>query len=960
ILDGTGAVTGTAPTNTDSIYFGTNNLTLGSTASTIGIVGTGVTINNIVFGNGLGSQAVTLGATSALGTITLAAASTITVNNTSDTIGVVLAGAGTSMTKAGRGTLTLTGANTYTGTTTISGGGSLTVGNGSSGSLIGTALTFNAGGGTLNVAEAASSTQGMGALTFSAGDGSVISTAASGGSTAALSFASLAARVAGATENFSLATNTTAGQNKIVLTSPTNAPVNGSGSNNQGVLFGGADYARYDTTAGYFRAVTYGTDNNASALIGTAAILGINDATKDVKISGNITAQTTASVNTLNLGANNFTLQNTTQILSVNGILSAGASAAALATAGKIQSTSSGGELVIRVNGSTDALNIAPIIQNNGAPASALTKSGAGTLTLSSANTYTGTTTINAGTLALSGGSAIVDTGAVVLANAPGSTLLLNANETIGSLAGGGFSGGNVNVQGNTLTLANANSLTFGGAFSGTSGGGVTLTSGTLTLSNKNSFAGTITLMGTSQLTLTYGSDGTANIPSISSGGTISMAGGTSLLWNPTAQVAAGVAVGTQGGSVSVGDVVSNPIIVSSGTAAIKQGSAGGRYVFSGGVTGGTSGTQTLSIIQGFGGGNAERTTFTFSGIIQNGSGGTLGVNADFKSASGTGQGAFICLSGQNSFTGPIAVSNSKGLIYDGGISTYHGAWFVIGGEITSVFGDRTVTPGSGYLGGGNFSGTISLATGTILDYASSQNQTLGGVISGTGNLVKEGSGTLTLSAANTYTGNTTVTSGGMLTVATTGGLKFVVTDATANKVTGTGSATINGTFTIDTSAVTVTTGSWTLVDATTKSFGGTFNLTGFTGSAPVFTKVIGSQSWSFNTTTGVLTLTSLLPSTACAMLTCDFGVLGQAVISEASGIASLTVSPSQVLTALAPVFSVSPKATISPASGSTHDFTSSVVYRVTAENGTTYKDYTVSVQSYAAWAYSGSFFILT
>ena len=101
-------------------------------------------------------------------------------------------------------------------------------------------------------------------------------------------------------------------------------------------------------------------------------------------------------------------------------------------------------------------------------------------------------------------------------------------------------------------------------------------------------------------------------------------------------------------------------------------------------------------------------------------------------------------------------------------------------------------------------------------------------------------------------------------------------------------------------------------------------------------------------------------PSTACAMLTCDFGALGQASINEAAGTAVLTVPPSQPVTSLAPTFTLSSNATINPASGSTQNFTNPVVYRVTAEDGTTFKDYTVSVQSYAAWAHSGSLFILT
>ena len=102
-----------------------------------------------------------------------------------------------------------------------------------------------------------------------------------------------------------------------------------------------------------------------------------------------------------------------------------------------------------------------------------------------------------------------------------------------------------------------------------------------------------------------------------------------------------------------------------------------------------------------------------------------------------------------------------------------------------------------------------------------------------------------------------------------------------------------------------------------------------------------------------VVTVTIASPSTASAMLTCNFGALGQAVINEAAGTALLCVSPSQQVTSLAPIFTLSTNATINPASGDTKDFTNPVVYRVTAEDGSTFKDYTVTVQSFASWAYS-------
>ena len=108
------------------------------------------------------------------------------------------------------------------------------------------------------------------------------------------------------------------------------------------------------------------------------------------------------------------------------------------------------------------------------------------------------------------------------------------------------------------------------------------------------------------------------------------------------------------------------------------------------------------------------------------------------------------------------------------------------------------------------------------------------------------------------------------------------------------------------------------------------------------------------------VTVTVTPASTACAIRTCNFGALGQADINETAGTVLLTVPPSQSVTSLAPTFTLSANATISPASGSTRNFTNPVVYRVTAEDGTTFKDYTVSVQTFSTWAHSGSMFILT
>ena len=123
-----------------------------------------------------------------------------------------------------------------------------------------------------------------------------------------------------------------------------------------------------------------------------------------------------------------------------------------------------------------------------------LTKSGSGTLVLSGTNTHSGTTTIGAGVLALTNGSAIADTADVSLSNIAGATLAVNSSETIGSLQGGGTTGGNVSIaSGRTLTVAEPGSQTFAGAI--TNAGGLTKSgAGTLTLTASNAYTGATTV----------------------------------------------------------------------------------------------------------------------------------------------------------------------------------------------------------------------------------------------------------------------------------------------------------------------------------------------------------------------------------------------------------------------------------------------------------------------------------
>lgn len=88
------------------------------------------------------------------------------------------------------------------------------------------------------------------------------------------------------------------------------------------------------------------------------------------------------------------------------------------------------------INVNADTAEISGVIAN-GTATSALTKGGAGTLQLCAPNTYTGGTTVNGGTLKLSGGDNRLSTAGNIALN-PGTTLDLDGNSQ--SIASGSFS----------------------------------------------------------------------------------------------------------------------------------------------------------------------------------------------------------------------------------------------------------------------------------------------------------------------------------------------------------------------------------------------------------------------------------------------------------------------------------------------------------------------------------------
>ena len=388
------------------------------------------TINNAgalrsISGNNNYTGAVTLGSASrissetAANTLTLSGGVTgtnvdLTVAGVGDTtITAITTGSGSLTTHANattQGTLNLTGASTYTGATNIRGNiinltGSL---NGSTG----TALNFN-GQGTFKVTD---TSQNMGALNVYYGDATVRSSR-TGAGTLTQTFPSFVAPEHGGGRGVTFITDggTIGTENKITFTSAPATGFMGKNvfANSATVVTSGDRYAAYDA-GGFVRA--YGaTDANYLDAPANSTI-GASDISKNVDLStGNITAQITASANTITMRNNNIAMTGTSAVLSTDGLLSSGSAAATIGggTTPRLQAATPGGELVVRVNGSTDILTISSIIQNN-TSASRLTKLGAGKLIISTAATYTGSTHVGGGILQ-GAGSLILNTSKSVI-----------------------------------------------------------------------------------------------------------------------------------------------------------------------------------------------------------------------------------------------------------------------------------------------------------------------------------------------------------------------------------------------------------------------------------------------------------------------------------------------------------------------------------------------------------------
>ncbi|HEX4412565.1 MAG TPA: autotransporter-associated beta strand repeat-containing protein, partial [Lacipirellulaceae bacterium] len=234
---------------------------------------------------------------------------------------------------------------------------------------------------------------------------------------------------------------------------------------------------------------------------------------------------------------------------------------------------------------------------SNSSGAAILTKAGAGTLLLSAANSYTGGTTLSAGTLALGNAGALPSTGPLALgggtlSNVSGSAIVapnvttLTANTTLAGTSALTLNGGLTNSGGNrTLTLSNTAGTTLGAInLSEAAATGRTLT---LTGNNNVTITGPIqnaSTAGAGNGALTFNSafHGTATLSGASTyTGATTISGGTVLATNTSGSAtgtgAVTTAAGTTlGGTGTIGGAVTNKGILAPGVGGVGTLSIGG------------------------------------------------------------------------------------------------------------------------------------------------------------------------------------------------------------------------------------------------------------------------------------------------------------------------------------------------------------------------------------------------
>ncbi len=498
----------------------------------------------------------------------------------------------------------------------------------------------------------------------------------------------------------------------------------------------------------------------------------------------------------------------------------------ALNGAGTINNNSVG-NVTLTVGANGNAGMFSGVITDDGTHTVSLAKSGAGVQILSGANTYAGTTTINAGTLRVSGAANVLPiAGSVVTA---GGTFDLNGqNQQIAMLTGTSGTLTNSAAADSTLTLQiAANSAgTFAGVITTPSTGTLNLimnstaagsTASNFALDNTgNTFTGSITVNGNG---FTDGNDSHGGILGIdldgslgdtSNGVTLNNGGVLANMWNPsgaggwpnhaaytlasTRTITMGTGVGGvirvgYGDTVTINSLITGPgALTTDDSGVIVLGNSGNNW--QGGTT--INGAQIRLAAD-----NAVPATgnvtdngaldlnshslllagLTGSGTVLNSGSGTSVLTVGNSDASSN----FSGIINDNAGTaGVVALTKTgAGTLTLSGANTYTGGTSIAGGTVNinadtalgasgavTFTGNATLQAGAANiaLAGAH---TITLnpsVTGTIDTQANSMS--IAGAIGGNGVLAKAGAGTLTLNGANSYSGGTMITGGTLVAAA--------------------------------------------------------------------------------------------------------------------------------------------------------------------------------------------------
>lgn len=477
-----------------------------------------------------------------------------------------------------------------------------------------------------------------------------------------------------------------------------------------------------------------------------------------------------------------------------------------------------------------------------------------GTATVGGANTLTILEPYLNGIDVLSGATAILDTAIVCSA-----TTAVQDGGTL-TVSGGSLGAGPLLVEG-TLNL---NTDITKGGLSGAGTGSITRTT---------AGAGTLTVGGTGTMIF----DG-----SISDGaGTIALAKAdtSTLILTGASNYSGGTTINGGILQVAASGLLGSGAVSLQATTGISRLDLNGATLGNNITLGSSASSDYAGALNAIGG-----VTSTVSGTV------TVSANPNTGGHFAASAGSVLRLNGAVNITGGLFPKARSGTVEVGGGGDYT-RFDVMAGTLRLV-ADNGVNPAARLQIGQSGAATFDLnghaqtlaqlirdvnaavvtnnsASPSVLTLDASVDHTYAGTITaGTGDLslVKNGTATVTLSGANTYTGNTTINAG-TLALADNARLKFAIsaTSGVNNSLTGT-TATLAGDFDIDTTladASALTTGTWTLenVASLTGAYGGTFQVfsgaTAWTATGDVWTKSAGGKNYSFDETTGILTLTA-------------------------------------------------------------------------------------------------------